>query len=103
VGCHGAWPRSAGSPSISPSVARAGDMRCARACRPDREGRETSDGWAGTVPGDGAANRRVRPVSGTGERGVWHTVARMRVGWPEKKRRWAARMHSTVLDLFESD
>jgi hypothetical protein len=77
-------------------------MRRARVCQLDREGRETSDGWAGTVPGGGAANRRVRPVSGMGEHGVRRAVARMHVGWPEKKRRWAARMHNTVLDLFES-
>jgi hypothetical protein len=42
-GCRGAWPRSAG------------DVRRVHACRSDREGRETSDGWAGTVPGGGAA------------------------------------------------
>jgi hypothetical protein len=32
---------------------------------------------------------------------VGRAVARERVGRLEKKRRWAARMHSTVLDLFE--
>jgi hypothetical protein len=35
-----------------------------------KEGRETSDGWAGTVPGGGAADRRVWPVRGAGERGA---------------------------------
>jgi hypothetical protein len=70
--------------------------RCAPRARVlDREGREASDGWAGTVPGGDAADRRVRPVSGVGERG-----ARMCVGRPEKKRRWPP--GCTALDLFES-
>jgi hypothetical protein len=45
-------------------------VRRARACRSDREGRETSEGWAGTVLGGGAADRRVQPVSGAGEHGA---------------------------------
>jgi hypothetical protein len=51
-------PRSAGMPwGLAPTGG-------------NREGREASDGWAGTMQGGGAANRQVRLVSGTGERGV---------------------------------
>jgi hypothetical protein len=51
-------PRSAGMPwGLAPTGG-------------NREGREASDGWAGTMQGGGATNRQVRLVSGTGERGV---------------------------------
>jgi hypothetical protein len=67
----------------------AGGRRAPRARVPaGQRGERASNGWAGTVPGGGAADRRVHPVSSVGGRG-----ARMSMGRPEKKRRWAARMH----------
>jgi hypothetical protein len=84
------------------SAARVGDVHRARACRLDREGREASDGWAeaqcqAAVPLTGVAGlSAARTGMGRGR-----AVARTRVGRPEKKGSWAARMHSTVLDFFE--
>jgi hypothetical protein len=74
----------------------------ARACRLDREGREASDGWAE------AQCQAVVPLTGVSSLSAARTgvgrgrvVAWTRVGRPEKKGRWAAWMHNTVLDFFE--
>jgi hypothetical protein len=53
-----------------PSAALVGDVRRAHVAGENRVGREASDRWVVTVPGDGAADRRVRPISGAGERRV---------------------------------
>jgi hypothetical protein len=54
----------------------------------------------------GLAQCRAAVTGGSGLSAVRESTGRghadARVGQPEKKRRWAARMHSTVLDLFES-
>jgi hypothetical protein len=45
-GAMGPSPDRRTMPGSSPSAALAGDVRRARACRPDRAGREGADGWA---------------------------------------------------------
>jgi hypothetical protein len=101
-GVVGPGPDRRAAPGSGLSAARVGDVHRARACRLDREGREASDGWAeaqcqAAVPLTGVAGlSAARTGMGRGR-----AVARTRVGRPEKKGSWAARMHSTVLDFFE--
>jgi hypothetical protein len=78
------------APDSGPSAALVGNVRCARACRPDRAGERCR-----TVLGGGATDRWGQPVSGRGgERG------RAGAG-PRRKRGGRAQMNSKVLHLFE--
>jgi hypothetical protein len=52
----------------------------------------------GTVPGGGAADRRVRPVSSARER---EPRTQARVGRPEKEKVGRAQVNSRISDLFK--
>jgi hypothetical protein len=99
-------PRGAGVPwglaltgGRRPAAARARRLRatCAARTRADgtERGREGADGWAVTQC------RAAVPLTGGADLSAGAGRARARVGWPEKKRGRAARMHSNVLHLFE--
>jgi hypothetical protein len=73
-GAVGPSPDRRMTPGSGSSAALAGDVRRARACRPDRAGREASDGWAAaqcrvTVPLRGGAGLSTGAVESTGARG----------------------------------
>jgi hypothetical protein len=87
-------------PGSGLSAALTGDVRRARACRPDRAGREGADGWAAAqcrvaVPLTGGAGLSAGAVeSARQKRGrAW--------AGPRRKRGDRAQMNSKVLHLFE--
>jgi hypothetical protein len=71
-GCHGAWPRPACVARQQPERGARG--RQARACRPDRAGREGANRWAAAqcraaVPLTGGASLSAGAVESAGARG----------------------------------
>jgi hypothetical protein len=65
------------APDSGSSAALAGDVHCARACRPDRAGREGADRWGAThcraaVPLTGGAGMLAGAVESAGARGPAH-------------------------------
>jgi hypothetical protein len=70
----GPGPDGWASPGSGPSAALTGDVRCARACRPDRAGREGADRWAAAqcrvaVPLTGGACLSAGVLESVGARG----------------------------------
>jgi hypothetical protein len=101
AGARGVRSRPAGGAGSRPHVAWEGDVRRARTFGRRQSGRERADRWAGTVTAMVSLTGGVGQSAARGERRRGREHASVRGPAREEKGNWAARLHSSVLELFE--